>query len=125
MKLYFAQRGTGDVGPAITRADDVILTKEKKQTQNVSFGGMPWGDGRGKRGWGRRGATGSAHRPQDNDSHDWLSKTTKARDENDANRYQTSAAARGSPSVLEGLDCRTGNRSGAARSPGWVGSRGD
>jgi hypothetical protein len=30
MKLYFAQRGTGDVGPAITRADDVILTKEKK-----------------------------------------------------------------------------------------------
>ena len=29
MKLYFAQRGTGDVGPAITRADGVILPREK------------------------------------------------------------------------------------------------
>jgi len=29
MKLYFAQRGTGDVGPAITRADGVLLTREK------------------------------------------------------------------------------------------------
>jgi hypothetical protein len=30
MKLYFAQRGTGDVGPAITRADGVLLTREKQ-----------------------------------------------------------------------------------------------
>jgi hypothetical protein len=29
MKLYFAQRGTGDVGPAITRADGIILPREK------------------------------------------------------------------------------------------------
>jgi len=29
MKLYFAQRGTGDVGPAITRADGMILPREK------------------------------------------------------------------------------------------------
>jgi hypothetical protein len=29
MKRYFAQRGTGDVGPAITRADGVLLTREK------------------------------------------------------------------------------------------------
>ena len=29
MKLYFAQRGTGDVGPAVTRADGVILPREK------------------------------------------------------------------------------------------------
>ena len=29
MKLYFAQRGTGDVGPAITRADGVILPREQ------------------------------------------------------------------------------------------------
>src|SRR6266850_7257598 len=28
MKLYFAQRGTGDVGPAITRADNVRLPRE-------------------------------------------------------------------------------------------------
>jgi hypothetical protein len=28
MKLYFAQRGTGDMGPAITRADGVLLTRE-------------------------------------------------------------------------------------------------
>lgn len=28
MKLYFAQRGTGDVGPAITRADGEILPRE-------------------------------------------------------------------------------------------------
>jgi hypothetical protein len=28
MKLYFAQRGTGDVGPAVTRADGVILPRE-------------------------------------------------------------------------------------------------
>src|SRR5262249_58503284 len=30
MKLYFAQRGTGDVGPAITRADGVLLPQEQK-----------------------------------------------------------------------------------------------
>ena len=29
MKLYFAQRGTGDVGPAITRADNVRLPREQ------------------------------------------------------------------------------------------------
>jgi hypothetical protein len=29
MKLYFAQRGTGDVGPAVTRADGVLLPREK------------------------------------------------------------------------------------------------
>ena len=29
MKLYFAQRGTGDVGPAVTRADGVCLPREK------------------------------------------------------------------------------------------------
>jgi hypothetical protein len=28
MKLYFAQRGTGDMGPAITRADGVMLPRE-------------------------------------------------------------------------------------------------
>src|SRR5499426_1937387 len=30
MKLYFAQRGTGDVGPAVTRADGVLLPREQK-----------------------------------------------------------------------------------------------
>ena len=30
MKLYFAQRGTGDVGPAVTRADGVMLPREKR-----------------------------------------------------------------------------------------------
>jgi hypothetical protein len=29
MKLYFAERGTGDVGPAVTRADGVHLAREK------------------------------------------------------------------------------------------------
>jgi hypothetical protein len=29
MQRYFAQRGTGDVGPAITRADGMILPREK------------------------------------------------------------------------------------------------
>ena len=29
MKLYFAQRGTGDVGPAVTRADGVLLPREQ------------------------------------------------------------------------------------------------
>src|SRR5512132_1656786 len=28
MKLYFAQRGTGDVGPAIMRADGAILPRQ-------------------------------------------------------------------------------------------------
>ena len=30
MKLYFAQHGTGDVGPAVTRADGVLLPREQK-----------------------------------------------------------------------------------------------
>jgi hypothetical protein len=30
MKLYVAQRGTGDVGPAVTRADGMILPREQK-----------------------------------------------------------------------------------------------
>jgi hypothetical protein len=29
MKLYFAQRGTGDVGPVVTRADGVLLPREQ------------------------------------------------------------------------------------------------
>ena len=29
MQLYFAQRGTGDVGPAVTQADGVILPREQ------------------------------------------------------------------------------------------------
>jgi len=31
LKLYFAQRGTGDVGPAITRADGEMLPREKQR----------------------------------------------------------------------------------------------
>jgi hypothetical protein len=30
MQLYFAQRGTGDVGPAVLRADGVVLPRERK-----------------------------------------------------------------------------------------------
>ena len=30
MKLYFAQRGPGDVGPAVTQADGVFLPREQK-----------------------------------------------------------------------------------------------
>jgi hypothetical protein len=30
MKLYFAQRGTGDVGPAVTQADGVFLPREQQ-----------------------------------------------------------------------------------------------
>jgi hypothetical protein len=30
MKLYFAQRGPGDVGPAVTRADGLLLPREQK-----------------------------------------------------------------------------------------------
>ena len=30
MKLYFAQRGPGDVGPAVTRADGMLLPREQK-----------------------------------------------------------------------------------------------
>jgi hypothetical protein len=30
MKLYFAQRGTGDMGPAVTRADGVLLPREQQ-----------------------------------------------------------------------------------------------
>ena len=37
MKLYFAQRGTGDVGPAITRADGVLLPQEQKLRGRAYF----------------------------------------------------------------------------------------
>ena len=37
MKLYFAQRGTGDVGPAITRADGVLLPREPKLQRGDDF----------------------------------------------------------------------------------------
>ena len=30
MKLYLAQRGTGDMGPAVTRADGMLLPREQK-----------------------------------------------------------------------------------------------
>src|SRR5687767_11446427 len=30
MKLYIAQRGTGEVGPAITRADGMLLSREQQ-----------------------------------------------------------------------------------------------
>jgi hypothetical protein len=30
MKLYFAQRGTGDVGPAVMRVDGLLLPREKQ-----------------------------------------------------------------------------------------------
>jgi hypothetical protein len=37
MKLYFTQRGTGDVGPAITRADGVVLARESKRRRRDYF----------------------------------------------------------------------------------------
>jgi hypothetical protein len=37
MKLYFAQRGTGDVGPAVTRADGVLLPREKQLRERDDF----------------------------------------------------------------------------------------
>ena len=37
MKLYFAQCGTGDVGPAVTRADGVFLPREKPLRGRESF----------------------------------------------------------------------------------------
>ena len=37
MKRYFAQRGTGDVGAAITRADGVVLARESKQRRRDYF----------------------------------------------------------------------------------------
>jgi hypothetical protein len=37
MKLYFAQRGTGDVGAAVTRADGMILPREKPLRGRDSF----------------------------------------------------------------------------------------
>jgi len=37
MKLYFAQRGTGDVGPAITQADGVLLPRERKLRGRAYF----------------------------------------------------------------------------------------
>jgi hypothetical protein len=37
MKLYFAQRGTGDVGPAITRADGVLLPREPQLRGRAYF----------------------------------------------------------------------------------------
>jgi hypothetical protein len=37
MKLYFAQRGTGDVGPAVTRADGVLLPREQRLRERDYF----------------------------------------------------------------------------------------
>lgn len=37
MKLYFAQRGTGDVGPAVTRADGVLLPREHRLRERDYF----------------------------------------------------------------------------------------
>jgi hypothetical protein len=37
MKLYFAQRGTGDVGPAITRADGMLLPREQQLRERDYF----------------------------------------------------------------------------------------
>src|SRR5262247_1553741 len=37
MKLYFAQRGTGEVGPAITRADGVVRPREQQLRGRVDF----------------------------------------------------------------------------------------
>jgi hypothetical protein len=37
MTLYFTQRGTGDRGPAITRADGVVLARESKLRRRDYF----------------------------------------------------------------------------------------
>ena len=37
MKLYFAQRGTGDVGPAVTRADGMRLPREQQLRERDYF----------------------------------------------------------------------------------------
>jgi hypothetical protein len=37
MQLYFAQRGTGDVGPAVTRADGIRLSREQKLRARDDF----------------------------------------------------------------------------------------
>ena len=37
MKLYFAQHGTGDVGPAVTRADGVLLPREQRLRERDYF----------------------------------------------------------------------------------------
>jgi hypothetical protein len=37
MKLYFAQRGTGDVGPAVTRANGVLLPREPRLRERDYF----------------------------------------------------------------------------------------
>jgi hypothetical protein len=37
MKLYFAQRGTGDVGPALTRADGMLLPREQQLRERDYF----------------------------------------------------------------------------------------
>jgi hypothetical protein len=37
MKLYFAQRGTGDVGPAVRRADGVLLPREQRLRERDYF----------------------------------------------------------------------------------------
>jgi hypothetical protein len=37
MQRYFAQRGTGDVGPAVTRADGVLLPREQRLRARDDF----------------------------------------------------------------------------------------
>jgi hypothetical protein len=37
MRLYFAQRGTGDVGPAVEREDAVVLPREGKLRERDYF----------------------------------------------------------------------------------------
>jgi hypothetical protein len=37
MKLYFAQQGTGDIGPALTRADGVLLPREQRLRERDYF----------------------------------------------------------------------------------------
>ena len=37
MKLYFAERGTGDLGPAVTRVDGVLLPRENKLRGRAYF----------------------------------------------------------------------------------------
>jgi len=37
MQLYFAQRGTGEVGPAVTRADGVLLPREQRLRERDYF----------------------------------------------------------------------------------------
>jgi hypothetical protein len=57
MKLYFAQRGTGDLGAAVTRADGMILPREtqlrgRDDVHRSQLKGLPqgWTLGAGARG---------------------------------------------------------------------------